>query len=108
MDKFFTAESLAIITSKDEVDAFQWRKYIEKNWDSLKQKDARLLVLAGIHGKPDGKLGSKDMGLLKDYQRQIDYFMGKSGKKQPPKKISQDIQTLNIEVSGILILFLLF
>ena len=44
MDPFFTAENnLAIITSKDEVDAFQWRKYIEKNWDDLKQKDAKLL-----------------------------------------------------------------
>ena len=40
MAKFFTAEGLVIITSKDEVSAFQWRKYIEKNWDDLKQKNA--------------------------------------------------------------------
>ena len=100
MDRFFSSENLAIITSKDEVDAFQWRKYIEKNWDDLKQKDAKLLVLAGIHGKQDGRLGSTDMGLLKDYQRQIDYFMGKSTKKQPPKKISHDIENLKIKVSS--------
>ena len=98
MAKFFTAEGLVIITSKDEVSAFQWRKYIEKNWDDLKQKNAVILILAGIHGKQDGKLGNPDLGLLKDYQGQIDYFMGKS-KKQPPEKIRRDISNLNIQVS---------
>ena len=98
MAKFFTAEGLVIITSKDEVSAFQWRKYIEKNWDDLKQKNAVMLILAGIHGKQDGKLGNPDLGLLKDYQGQIDYFMGKS-KKQPPEKIRRDISNLNIQVS---------
>ena len=97
MDKFFTAESLAIITSKDEVDAFQWKKYIEKNWNRLMQKDTKLLVLAGIHGNQDGKLGDPDLNLLKDYQRQIDYFMGKSLKKQPPLNIRQDMEVKNIE-----------
>ena len=99
MAKFFTAEGLVIITSKDEVSAFQWRKYVEKNWDDLKQKHAVMLILAGIHGKQDGKLGNPDLGLLKDYQGQIDYFMGKSKKKQPPEKISRDISNLNIQVS---------
>ena len=98
MAKFFTAEGLVIITSKDEVSAFQWRKYIEKNWDDLKQKNAVILILAGIHGKQDGKLGNPDLGLLEDYQGQIDYFMGKS-KKQPPEKIGRDISNLNIQVS---------
>ena len=100
MEKFFTAENLVIITSKDEVDAFQWRKYMEQNWDKLKQENAKLLVLAGVHGNQDGKLGNQDIGLLKDYQRQIDYFMGKSKKKQPPEKIRQDIKNLNIKVRG--------
>ena len=99
MAKFFTAEGLEIITSKDEVSAFQWRKYIEKNWDDLKQKNAVMLILAGIHGKQDGKLGNPDLGLLKDYQGQIDYFMGKNKKKQPPEEISCDISNLNIQVS---------
>ena len=99
MAKFFTAEGLVIITSKDEVSAFQWRKYIEKNWDDLKQKSAVMLILAGIHGKQDRKLGNPDFGLLKDYQGQIDYFMGKNRKKQPPEKISRDISNLNIQVS---------
>ena len=98
MAKFFTAEGLVIITSKDEVSAFQWRKYIEKNWDNLKQKNAVMLILGGIHGKQDGKLGNPDLGLLKDYQGQIDYFMGKS-KKQPPERIRCDISNLNIQVS---------
>jgi hypothetical protein len=62
MAKFFTAEGLVIITSKDEVSAFQWRKYVEKNWDDLKQKNAVILILAGIHGKQDGKLGNPDLG----------------------------------------------
>ena len=98
MAKFSPAEGLVIITSKDEVSAFQWRKNIEKNWDDLKQKNAVILILAGIHGKQDGKLGNPDLGLLKDYQGQIDYFMGES-KKQPPEKIRRDISNLNIQVS---------
>ena len=57
-----------------------------------------MLILAGIHGKQDGKLGNPDLGLLKDYQGQIDYFMGKS-KKQPPEKIRSNISNLNIQVS---------
>ena len=97
MEKFFTTESLVIITSKDEVDAFQWKKYIEKNWNRLIQRNSKLLVLAGIHGNQDGKLGDPDMNLLKDYRRQIDYFMGKNLKKQPPPNIKQDIEEKNIE-----------
>ena len=99
MAKFSPAEGLVIITSKDEVSAFQWRKNIEKNWDDLKQKNAVILILAGIHGKQDGKLGNPDLGLLKDYQGQIDYFMGKSKKKQPPEKIRCDVSNFNIQVS---------
>ncbi len=97
MERFFTAESLVIITSKDEVDALQWKKYMEKNWDRLMQKNSKLLVLAGIHGEQDGKLGHLDVDLLQDYRRQIDYFMGKNAKKKPPHQISQDIKEKNIQ-----------
>ena len=60
------------------------------------QPKSKLLVLAGIHGNQDGKLGDPDLNLLKDYQRQIDYFMGKNVKKTPPLKIKQDIEDKNI------------
>ena len=96
MEKFFTNENLVIITSKDEVDAFQWKKYLETNWERLIRKNAKILVLAGIHGEKDGQLGNLDHNLFEDYQRQIKYFMGKSRKK-PPAKISQDILDKNVQ-----------
>ena len=86
----YPLHTLVIITSKDEVDAFQWKKYLETNWERLIRKNAKILVLAGIHGEKDGQLGNLDHNLFEDYQRQIKYFMGKSRKK-PPAKISQDI-----------------
>ena len=57
-DEYFSAEGCAIITSNNEVDAFEWSEYIENNWNRLKQKNAKILVLAGIHGEPTGKLGT--------------------------------------------------
>ena len=70
----------------------KWRQ------NSTWTENAVILILAGIHGRQDGKLGNPDLGLLEDYQGQIDYFMGKS-KKQPPEKIGRDISNLNIQVS---------
>ena len=95
MEKVFSAEKKVIITSNDQVDAYQWRPYILKNWDNLMlQKDTKVLVLAGIHGKQDGVLGNPDVKLLDDYRRQIKYLMGKKVKK----KIQQDIKDYNISV----------
>ena len=95
MEKQFSAEKKVIITSNDEVHALAWRTYILENWNSLmQQKDTKVLVLAGIHGKKDGELGSPDVDLLDDYRRQIKYLMGKKVKK----KIQQDIKDYNISV----------
>ena len=95
-DEFFSDESLVILTSNTEVDAFEWSEYIENHWDDLKQRNAKILILAGIHGNPDGKLGNEDNDLLEDYQRQIDYF---TGDECDNLTIKNDIENFNIKVS---------
>ena len=94
-EECFSSEGMVIITSNNEVDAYEWSVYIENNWDSLKQQNAKILVLAGIHGVSSGKLGDADPDLLTDYQRQIDYFTSEN------EKISNDIKILNIKVLSI-------
>ena len=65
MEDVFTAENLVIITSKIEIDHLQWRKYFMENWTKLVRKNSKILVLAGIHGVHDGKLGNLDKALLR-------------------------------------------
>ena len=81
MDHTFSSEHLVVITSKTAIDALQWRKYIIDNWTKLMKKNSKLLVLAGVHGDSEGKIGNKDYGLFRDYQKAIKYLI--EHKKSP-------------------------
>ena len=85
----FTAEHLVIITSDDEIEAPQWRKYLITNWDKLTRKNAKLLILAGIHGGEEGEIGPSDDGLLKDNIKQI---------KLLKRKFENEMKENNIDI----------
>ena len=59
----FAVDKFVIISSKDEIDMSQWRRYLVTNWERLMPARTRLLVLAGIHGCKDGARGAGRMGL---------------------------------------------
>ena len=73
----FTAENFAIITSNVEIDSLQWQKYFQDNWNQIIRTNTKVLVLAGIHGGKDGRVGSVDVGLFEEYERQIKFLMKK-------------------------------
>ena len=74
MDHTFSSEHLVVITSKTAIDVLQWRKYIIDNWTKVMRKNSKLLVLAGVHGDSEGKIGHKDGGLFKDYQKAVKFL----------------------------------
>ena len=69
----FSIENTVIITTNEEISARQTRSLLLKDWDKLtaNQKIVRILILAGIHGYDDGKLGPLDHGLQRDNENQI-------------------------------------
>ena len=73
----FNIENFVIITSNIEIDSLQWQKHFRNNWNQLIRPNSKVLVLAGIHGCKDGKLGSVDDGLLGEYERQIQFLKRK-------------------------------
>ena len=81
-ENIFKTEQLVIVTSKIAIDHLEWRKYMLQNWSKLMRPKSKCLVLAGIHGNPDGSLGDPDSGLLNDYQRQIQFLVTKKRKQE--------------------------
>ena len=66
MSKIYTAEHLVIITSNYENSAREWRTYLNERWNELVRNNSRILVLAGVHGTNQGKVGDNDPGLFQD------------------------------------------
>ena len=87
-NKFCTNEHV-ILTSNDEIDTNQFVFYVKDNWNKLIHKNTRFLILTGIHGKNDGKLGSKDNGMVLDYEFAI------NGLK---KDFKDDIEDKNVQI----------
>ena len=56
----FHNEKLVIISSNEKISMFTWSIYLRKNWDRLMKENTRLLVLAGVHGNMDGRLGKNE------------------------------------------------
>ena len=90
MSKIYTAEHLVIITSNYENSAREWRTYLYERWNELVRKNSRILVLAGVHGTNQGKVGNNDPGLFQDNEKQIQILK---------RKWAQDIDEKNVEVS---------
>ena len=90
----FSIENTVIITTNEEITARQTRSYLLNNWDKLtsNRTSIRILILAGIHGYEDGKLGPLDQGLQKDNESQI---------KVLKRKLKEDMEKRNIEIEAI-------
>ncbi len=70
---------VVIISTRERIDAVDWREYLLKHWHRLFQdRGSKLLVLGGIHGNDTSKLkeintglGRKDEDYLEDCQEQL-------------------------------------
>ena len=87
-NKFCNNEHV-ILKSNDEIDTNQFLTYVKENWNKLIHENTRFLILTGIHGKNDGKLGSRDNGMLLDYEFAI------NGLK---KDFEDDIKDKNVQI----------
>ena len=85
---WFTSENFVIITSNIEIDSLQWQRHFRNNWNKIIRPNSKVLVLAGIHGCKDGNLGFVDNGLLKEYQRQVQFLKA---------KYKEDFERFNVE-----------
>ncbi len=65
----------AIITSVDTITQTDWKDFVNRHWDSLMVEGTTLLVLTGVHGKPDGKLGEVDPFQIKEDQPMKDHLL---------------------------------
>ena len=68
------AETLAVVTAFDTVNARQVRELIRKKWGQLgvQLKNGLLLFIMGIHGLENGTLGSPEPN-IKTMQNQVSY-----------------------------------
>ena len=87
-EEIFQSDHLVIITSKIQIDAVQWRNYMVDNQNKWIRKNARILILTGIHGSSDGKLGPADYELVEDYEDQVDLIK---------RRYQSEIEENNIE-----------
>ncbi len=55
----FTNNHMVVITSNTGINMFNMRYYLQDNWNDIMEKNARLLILGGIHGGEDGALGEE-------------------------------------------------
>ena len=83
-EDLFAVEKHVIISSKDRISMRQWRTHLLGNWERLMPENTRLLVLAGIHGQEDGRLGDREEpgkdGFVEDCRKQVEIL--KKAKKE--------------------------
>ena len=96
MSDVFSVESLVIISSNTAIQAHEWRNYLKEKWSTFCRQDARILILAGIHGNHDGKLGAEDEGLYDDNLGQVRLLKDKSKRKF--KDMARDMEEKNIKL----------
>ena len=75
MNPKFKDDHLVIITAKEKVTMPNWGDFILKEWDRLMKENTKLLVLAGVHGDEDGKVGSDDKRFISHSEKQKGRFM---------------------------------
>ena len=63
----------AVLLNQSEIQVWQWRKYMEKNWNELTAhlRNATILFLSGRHGLEDGSIGQQDPNLMKNQENQV-------------------------------------
>ena len=89
--KVFHEESLVIVSSNEKISMMKWRGHLKENWERLMKENTRLLVLAGVHGKEDGRLGENEVegkdNFVKDSEGQIEFLR---------EKFETDVQKKNL------------
>ena len=75
MGKDLKAQKGAILLNQGKVTAFKWRRYLEKNWETLTKNliNATILFLSGRHGLEDGMIGPADENILPDQTNQVEF-----------------------------------
>ena len=86
-------EKYVIISASDRITMRQWRTHLASDWEKLMPENTRLLMLAGIHGQEDGRLGDREDpdedDFVKDCHKQVE-ILGKARKKEISKKTHCD------------------
>ena len=67
---------VAVLLNKEVVQVKQWQKYLKDNWNdifSYAEQNAKIVVIAGTHGKEDGKTyeGRKVEGIVKSHEKLV-------------------------------------
>ena len=90
--KVFHEENLVIISSNEKINMMRGRSHLKENWERLMKENTRLLVLAGVHGKEDGRLGENGVegkdNFVKDSEGQVEFLKDKFGNDIQKKNIS--------------------
>ena len=93
--EIFHNENLVIISSSEKINMMQWKDYVHDNWDRLIKENSRLLVLAGVHGGEDGRLGrNEDRGkeaFVETSIRQIKLLKGDFQPEIEEKNVSFEV-----------------
>ena len=72
----FVEENFVILTSRVEINGFQQRRYLEKNWSKLCTRNARIIILTGIHGNKDGSVRKdKDETYFVYFLKNMNHFL---------------------------------
>ena len=87
----FHEENLVIISSNEKINMMRWSSHLKNNWERLMKENTRLLVLAGVPGEKDGRLGANEVegrdNFVKDSEGQLELLK---------KDFTRDIEKKNI------------
>ena len=82
-------ECQAVISLGSRVTAMHWRQYVNQEWDELTKGitggEFRLMVMAGVHGKPNGEVGSEQAENLQDVKNQAVIILCENFRVMPPR-----------------------
>ena len=83
----FKEERLVIVTSTNEIDVLNWRRYLDENFERLARQDSKILILGGIHGRENGEIGERDERWVGWNKNQIGWLERKRAKEISEKNI---------------------
>ena len=83
----FKEERLVIVKSTNEITVLDWREYLNKNFERLARQDSKILILGGIHGQQDGKIGREDKDWVCWNNQQIGWLERKRAKEISERNI---------------------
>ena len=66
----------AVLLNKREIQAIEWRHFMEDNWNELTAhlRDATILVLTGRHGNESGLIGPAEDFLTEEQVQQVRFI----------------------------------